>query len=202
MQRDRRAISEALQDINSLCYVETAGREQKRCMQGCAQLTGVVELVDRLLHLLDLRLIVGGIFHPVREPFFVFFICLFRRLSLRSIGKQMAIGQRMLASSNKPVHFGSHFVQSMCIARESRIVSRRPLDVFQILAESLIVRSEMPSSMRARAEIGRQPLTGRQCHTISNRIVIETIGQELDDRMICKQLWQDVMNWKHTIATF
>jgi hypothetical protein len=56
--------------------------------------------------------------------------------------------------------------------------------------------------MRTRSEIGCDPLAGRQEHTISNCVRIESISQKVDDRVVSEMLKQDVMILKHATATF
>src|SRR4051812_33900024 len=114
----------------------------------------------------------------------------------------MAVRQRVLGSGHKCIHIRSHLIQLTRIARNSRIVAWRFLDAIQILAKSLEVRSEMPPSMRTRSEIGCDPLAGRQEHTISNCVRIESISQKVDHRVVSEMLKQDVMILKHATATF
>lgn len=166
-------------------------------MERAVQFSRSVQLVDRVLHLPDRLFIVFGIISPIRKPFLVRFIRLLGRHTRRSVGKQMAICLRVLGSSQKLVQIGNNIVELPLAAGYACLEFVRTIDLVKIIGEPFVVRSKMSSCVRARLQKFGQLLRGRQRHTISDPLNVESVGQKVNDPMTCKMLRQDMMNWKH-----
>ncbi|KRP93188.1 hypothetical protein AOQ72_26510 [Bradyrhizobium yuanmingense] len=85
----------------------------------------------------------------------------------------MTARQRVLGGRHECVYVRHQLIELMRVTRESRRVPRRFFYRLKVVAEPLMIRPEMASSMRARTQIACRRLYGGQTHTISSCVNFE-----------------------------